>query len=285
MKKLFIVLMCVCIICIGVVIALKISYDRTIEKGEAEFEAELDELKVLRPADPQKPIDNISEPDDTSAESETETETSVPDTQPAEYLDFSALQGINPDIYAWIEIEGTKVDYPVLQSPDNDDRYLNTAYDGSRYIGGAIFTQATYNSNDFNDPVTLIYGHTMASGTLFGQLQRVYTSPEGFASHGEVTLYLPDEVRYYDVFAAVPFENIHIMHNYDFTVEYWYENFFDRVFNVRSLGANFNEEKRPQPGDRVIILSTCLNEDSSKRFLVMAVNRDDLADNAAEAAD
>ena len=71
------------------------------------------------------------------------------------------------------------------------------------------------------------------------------------------------------------------MHNYDFTSEYWYENFFDRVFDVRSFGANFNEELRPQYGDRVIILSTCLNEDSSKRFLVMAVNRDDIADNPA----
>ncbi len=283
MKKLFIVLMCICILCIGVVIALKISYDRTIEKGEEEFEAELDHLKVFQTDETQTPIDNIAEPEDTTTESQTET--SVPETEPSASLDFGVLRDINPDIYAWIEIEGTKVDYPVLQSPDNDDRYLNTAYDGSRYIGGAIFTQATYNSNDFDDPVTAIYGHTMASGTLFGQLQKVYSSSDGFASHGEIKIYLPDEVRYYDVFAAVPFENIHIMYNYDFSVEYWYNNFFDRVFDVRSLGANFNEELRPQPGDRVIILSTCLNEDSSKRFLVMAVNRDDLADNSAVSSD
>ncbi len=283
MKKLFIVLMCVCILCIGVVIALKISYDRTIEKGEEEFESELNELKVFQTDETQNPIDHITEPEDTTIESQTET--SVPETQePSASLDFDVLWGINPDIYAWIEIDGTKVDYPVLQSPDNDDRYLNTAYDGSRYIGGAIFTQATYNSNDFNDPVTVIYGHTMASGTLFGQLQKVYTSSDGFASHSEIKIYLPDEVRYYDVFAAVPFEKIHIMYNYDFSVEYWYNNFFDRVFDVRSLGANFNEELRPRPGDRVIILSTCLNEDSSKRFLVMAVNRDDIADNSEMSA-
>ncbi|MBQ4055146.1 MAG: class B sortase [Clostridia bacterium] len=277
MKKLFIVLMCICILLIGVVIALKIGYNRTIEKGEDEFESALDSLKVFTTDKPQTPMDSITAPADTTV-SDTEPEETQPVTAT---LDFSALADINPDIYAWIEIEGTKVDYPVLQSPDNDDKYLNTAYDGSRYIGGAIFTQAGYNSNDFNDPVTLIYGHTMASGTLFGQLQKVYSSADGFASHGEIKIYLPDGTRYYDVFAAVPFENLHIMHNYDFTSEYWYENFFDRVFDVRSFGANFNEELRPQYGDRVIILSTCLNEDSSKRFLVMAVNRDDIADNPA----
>ena len=275
MKKLFIVLMCLCILSVGAVIALKISYDRTIEKGEDDFEAVLDSLKVFTTDKPDAPMESIEAP------AESETETQPEETQPeASVLDFSALYNINPDIYAWIEIEGTKVDYPVLQSPDNDDKYLNTAYDGSRYIGGAIFTQAGYNSNDFNDPVTLIYGHTMASGTLFGQLQKVYTTKDGFDSHSEIKLYLPDETRCYDVFAAVPFESIHIMYNYDFTSEYWYDNFFNRVFDVRSFGANFNEALWPQYGDRVIILSTCLNEDSSKRFLVMAVNRDDIADNS-----
>ena len=279
MKKLFIVLMCLCILSVGAVIALKISYDRTIEKGEDEFESALDSLKVFSTEKPDTPMDSITAPVDTEITAEPE------ETQPeTSVLDFSSLYDINPDIYAWIEIEGTKVDYPVLQSPDNDDKYLNTAYDGSRYIGGAIFTQAGYNSNDFNDPVTAIYGHTMASGTLFGQLQKIYSSKDGFDSHSEILLYLPDETRYYDVFAAVPFESIHIMYNYDFTSEYWYENFFNRVFDVRSFGANFNEELRPQYGDRVIILSTCLNEDSSKRFLVMAVNRDDIADNSEMSA-
>lgn len=281
MKKLFIVLFCVCIICIGVCIGLKVKYDSTVEKGEEQFESERDELKVFVT---DSPIDHIAEPDEpeeSEKPAESESETSAPEaTVPlSATLDFEVMQQTNPDICAWIEIEGTKVDYPVLQSPDNDDKYLKTAYDGSRYIGGALFTQATYNSNDFNDPVTVIYGHTMASGTLFGQLQKIYTSQAKFADHSEIKLYLPDGVRYYDVFAAVPFAPVHILHNYDFTVQYWYENFFGKVFDVRSLNATFNEELAPQFGDRVLILSTCLNEDSSQRFLVMAVNRDDHADN------
>ncbi len=193
-------------------------------------------------------------------------------------LDFDSLKAMNPDVHAWIEIEGTKVDYPVLQSPDNDEKYLTTAFDGSYYIGGSIFTQATYNNTDFNDPVTAIYGHTMKSGTLFGQLQSVYTNASTFASHNDIIIYLPGEVRHYTVFAAVPFENFHIMHAYDFSSKYWFESFFDRVSKVRAFNANFDKDSFPEYGDRVIILSTCLNEDSTQRFLVMAVCRDDIAD-------
>lgn len=270
MKKLFIILFCLCIISIGVCVGLKIGFDQTVEKGEEQFESERDELKVFVT---DKPIEPIPEPAESTGDTEPEESEEQTGT-----LDFEILKQTNPDIYAWIEIAGTKVDYPVLQSPENDDRYLKTAYDGTPYIGGALFTQATYNSTDFNDPVTVIYGHTMASGTLFGQLQKVYTGREGFDRHSEITIYLPDEVRVYDVFAAVPFEPVHILHNYDFTVRYWYENFFGKVFDVRSLNAVFNEELRPEFGDRVLILSTCLNEDSSQRFLVMAVNRADRAE-------
>ncbi len=212
-------------------------------------------------------------------------ETTPPETVPEETevprlpeptLDFESIQKVNSDIYAWIEIEGTKVDYPILQSPTDDSKYLTTAHDGSYYVGGSIFTQASYNAKDFNDPVTVIYGHTMRSGTLFGQLQPVYSSASGFAEHSEIVIYLPEEVRRYTVFAAVPFENWHILHTYDFSVKYWYKNFFDSIGKIRSIGANFNREITPEYGDRVIILSTCLNEDSTKRFLVMAILQDDM---------
>ena len=158
----------------------------------------------------------------------------------------------------------------------NDNKYLNTAFDGSYYIGGSLFTQATYNNKDFNDPVTVIYGHTMRSGALFGQLQSTYSSSSGFSEHSIIKLYLPNEVRYYTVFAAVPYSNTHILAAYDFSKEYWYNQFFDSIRDVRVFGAQHNKKIVPTPGDRVIILSTCLNEDSNQRYLVMAIHHDDI---------
>lgn len=212
-----------------------------------------------------------AEPETTAPSEVTEPEKELEST-----LDFASMWETNPDICAWIEIEDTKVDYPILQSAEDDNKYLTTAADGSYYIGGSLFTQSTYNSRDFNDPVTIIYGHTMKSGTLFGQLQPIYSSASEFEEHSEIKLYLPDEVRYYTVFAAVPYENIHILHTYDFSNDYWYQNFFNGVNKIRSFGANFNRDIIPETGDHVIILSTCLNEDSTKRFLVMAILQDDI---------
>ena len=215
---------------------------------------------------------------DPSVISLVETEPPKEKTKPVidSVLDFSNMWKMNTDICAWIEIEDTKVNYPILQNPNDDNKYLNTAIDGSYYIGGSLFTQATYNNKDFNDPVTVIYGHTMKSGALFGQLQSTYSNTTGFESHSEIKLYLPNEVRYYTVFAAVPYSNIHIMDAYDFSKPYWYENFFDGVMGIREFGVQLNKEIIPEPGDRVIVLSTCLNEDSTKRYLVMAIYQDDI---------
>lgn len=215
-------------------------------------------------------------------ETETKAETAKPTVSAEPTLDFEHLQTeVNPDIHAWIEIANTKVDYPVLQSPDDDEKYLTTAYDGTRYDGGALFTQATYNGTDFNDRVTFIYGHTLYNQTAFGQLQLIYSDAAKFAEHNVIKLYLPDEVRYYTIFAAVPYEDIHVMGTYDFSVDYWYKTFFKNVKNIRTLDSNFDLESFPEIGDRVIVLSSCYYGDSAKRYLIMAVNQSDLAAHAA----
>ena len=71
-------------------------------------------------------------------------------------IDFAALQAINPDIYAWLEIPGTDISYPVVQHPDDDSYYLRRNSDREYSAGGAIFSEATYNSTDLNDPVTIL---------------------------------------------------------------------------------------------------------------------------------
>lgn len=272
-KRILILLMCLCIVGAVVLICEVAWIHNDRENHQDDIELLRDQLKQYQTAADTEEII----PKETENES---SETITPETEPVKIpeasLDFQAMWETNPDICAWIEIEGTKVDYPVLQSPTDDNKYLTTAVDGHYYIGGSLFTQATYNSDNFNDPVTVIYGHTMRAGTLFGQLQSTYSSSKGFEDHSEIKLYLPNEVRYYTVFAAVPYSSMHILDAYDFSNAYWYENFFDGVIDIREYGAQFNENITPDTGDRVIILSTCLNEDSTKRYLVMAIYQDDI---------
>ena len=292
MKIKYIIILCVSVVCIAACLIMNSLYQKTVVDDGKVLEDMRDSLKE----EAQKPPISVETKDavqdeTTPPQSTPETEgadspeTDIPETDARETdntanaeptLDFEKLWEVNPDICAWIEIEGTKVDYPVLQSPDNDKKYLTTAYNGSYYAAGSIFTEATYNSRDFNDPVTMIYGHTMWDGTMFGQLQTVYSVASTFKEKQDIKLYLPDEVRHYTVFAAVPFSKKHVLATYDFSVDYWYNTFLKKVGRVREIGANFDRDIFPEPGDRVIILSVCLNQDTTRRYLVMAVLNDDI---------
>ena len=79
--------------------------------------------------------------------------------------DFIALQAQNPDIYAWLYIPGTDINYPVCQST-NDVYYLTHNTQGGLDANGALYTESAYNGKGFTDPVTVIYGHNMRTGKM-----------------------------------------------------------------------------------------------------------------------
>ena len=71
-------------------------------------------------------------------------------------IDFAALQEQNPEVYAWIQIQDTNIDYPILQREGDNGYYLDHTIDGEKKTEGSIFTE-DYNSKDFEDPNTVIY--------------------------------------------------------------------------------------------------------------------------------
>lgn len=192
-------------------------------------------------------------------------------------VDFSSLWEMNSEIYAWLYIPGTEVNYPILQREGDDKFYLTHNSQGRYSDGGAIFTEATYNSRDFSDPVTLVYGHYMRSGTMFGSLQATYTAENGLAEHREIIVYLPEEELHYQVFAAVPFNMRHVLYYNDFRNRKVYEAFLEQVRSVRSINASIDEEAEVNAGDQLLILSTCLRGDSKQRYLVLAKRMADIA--------
>ncbi len=196
----------------------------------------------------------------------------TPEPTPEPYispLDFEALQELNPDIYAWLEIPNTDISYPLVQSAEDDAYYLDHNSDKQYSANGALFTEHKYNGLKFDDPVTLIYGHHMKSGAMFGNLQMLFSDPAFFEENETFTIYTPDAELTFGVFAAVPYPGDHILYYNDFSDDAVFEKFFTGVFNTRDLGARFREEYAPAPGDRVVILSTCLIGNNTNRFLVM----------------
>lgn len=203
-----------------------------------------------------------------------ETQSEVPEEEIedtyASPVDFESLKQVNPDIYAWIYIPGTIVNYPVLQHVSEDNYYLRRNSSGDYDMAGAIYSQASYNNTDFNDPVTVLYGHNMSSGTMFHPLQEIYSSASGMEEYPDVLIFLPEEVRRYTVFAAIPYSTYHLLYNLDFSDAHIYEAFLETVGNVRAMEAHFNKKIEVTPSDRMLILSTCLNNNSNKRYLVLA---------------
>ena len=183
-------------------------------------------------------------------------------------VNFQELQAINPDIYAWIEIDGTDINHPVLQSATDDTYYLTHNSDGNYSAGGSIFTEKEYNAKDFSDPVTILYGHHTMTGAIFSHLQEYFSDPKFFEKDPVINIYTPEGQLQYHVFAAVPYSDDHLLYTHDFTDADVFNVFINTVFSVRDLGAHFNEEYRPEPDDRVLILSTCY-QGTSGRFLVM----------------
>ena len=94
----------------------------------------------------------------------------TPSDEPSFQVDFKELKKINSDVIGWIVIEGTEINYPIVQG-NNNSFYLNHSYDKKWNSLGSIFADYQ-SSNDFSDYNTFIYGHHTKNGSMFGELYK-----------------------------------------------------------------------------------------------------------------
>lgn len=113
---------------------------------------------------------------------------------------FNALLKLNPDTVGWVEIEDTHINYPILQG-DDDLEYASKDFKGEGSISGSIYLSAS-NSGDFGDYYNIIYGHHMANGAMFGDIEK-FMDEDYFFSHQKGTLQTPYANYDLHVFACV----------------------------------------------------------------------------------
>lgn len=208
---------------------------------------------------------------ETETEEETETETEEVQNAfdiPEKNLDWTSLYAENKDIYAWIYIPGTQVDYPVLQNAADDTYYLNHNIDGSYGKPGCIYTEKI-NSKDFTNYNTVLYGHNMKNGEMFGCLHD-YEDKTFFDENPYVYVYTEEKTYVYEIFAAYTATNAHILNTNDFSTQEGFADYLDNVVYNKALTGNFRNDTRVTSDNRIITLSTCTSN-SSKRWLVQAV--------------
>lgn len=113
--------------------------------------------------------------------------------------DLGSLRETNADVLGWIHIPDTVISYPLMRSKDNSE-YLSLRWDRVYSVSGSIFLEQK-NSADLSDFHTLIYGHNMRDGSMFGQLHN-YRSQEFVDSQPYVYIATDDAILRYEVFSA-----------------------------------------------------------------------------------
>ena len=200
------------------------------------------------------------------------SELSLPDEMPSidnkpeseQKRDLTPLFAQNSDCIGWLSIPGTAVNYPVMHTPENPQKYLRRSFYGEYSQSGVPFLDRRCGLDSDN---LIIYGHNMKNGTMFSSL-RNYTDPAFCAAHPVIEFQTADGAEQYAVFAVAAVQK----------TDDWYG------FIHAADGADFSEQTAailqkslydtgitPVYGRQIITLSTCSYEFTEARFVVAAV--------------
>lgn len=206
---------------------------------------------------------NQLEPIDTEQEQESKSQLEQADKNTV-IIDFPMLSAINSDIVAWIYNDQTVINYPVVQGEDNF-YYLNKLFDRSNHKNGTPFLDVRC-SSDFSDKHSIIYGHNMKNGSMFGSILQ-YKDQEYYKKHPKLQLITPDHKYVVELFSAYVCSIEEDAWKVEFAddLEYlqWIEN--------SKRKSIFQSEVNPTINSRILTLSTCAYDFPNARFVVMGV--------------
>lgn len=247
-KIIYIILVLACLACIGGMI-LYLQNDRKEESVAEQQQEEIKEQYTVEDAE------------------------TVPDSEQelAELpIDFAGLQEINPEIYAWIEVPDTNINYPILQHGGEDQSYyLTRDMYGEHNQAGSIYTE-DYNNKDFQDYHTVLYGHNMKNGSMFHNV-RYFAEREFFDEHHEMFIYLPGKILKYEIITCYEYDDRHLLSLFDYDDKEGFAEYIEEIMNPRSMYTMVREGQEVTIDDKLVTLSTCVANKPNNRRLLQAV--------------
>jgi sortase B len=184
---------------------------------------------------------------------------------------FSKLYSENKDFIGWLTIDGTKIDYPVMQTMSDEEYYINRDFDGNYSSSGTLFVDT---SSDIEKPsdVVLIYGHNMKAGNMFHGLLD-YEDEDYYQEHKYIEFDTIYGSGTYVVIAAFRDQ----IYDESYTGIKYYEFFdakdadeFDEYVSYCKARTSYNISETASYGDKLICLSTCAYHSENGRFVVLA---------------
>lgn len=171
-------------------------------------------------------------------------------------VDFDSLEKVNSDIKGWIKVNGTNINYPFVQT-NNNDYYLNHSLDKTKNIGGWVFLDYRNNLSDTTDKNTIIYAHGMRNKTMFGTLKNIFSNDWLNDTNNHV---VKISTRYEDtlwqVFSVYKITTTNDYLKINFNNDSKFENFNNMIISRSIYKFNTKISK----DDRILTLSTCYND-------------------------
>ena len=220
----------------------------------------------------------VEETNKTTEEIEETTQENIQETTNQNYeriLKVQKLQEENSDIVGWLEIEGTSINYPVLQGTDNE-YYMTHNYKKQKSKNGSIFLTKDY---DWSIPSSnlLIYGHNLNNGTMFQELLK-YEKEEFYKEHPIIRFTTNKEDAEYEIISVfksrVYYETEKNVFRYYFFVNANSEAEYDEFIKNAKKASLYDIDKTAKFGDQLITLSTCSYHVEDGRFAVVGRKTD-----------
>lgn len=244
----------------GIVAAASLIIFIIYSKSAYENQQAMDALASLKGTEPvtsdieQKPLFTLAEEDE------------IPDI-----LDeYKNVYIKNKSVIGWITIDGTNIDYPVMQTVNNE-YYLNHNFDGKEDNNGSIFMDCNCNAM-FRSTNLIIYGHHMKSGKMFGNLKK-YESEDYCKEHNLIkfdTIYEKGLYEVMYVFRDTIKDAGNVGFKYYQFIDAASEEEFDSNMNAMAEMSLYDTGVTAKYGDQLLTLSTCNGSTSTARFVVVA---------------
>lgn len=182
---------------------------------------------------------------------------------------FAELQKINPEVFGWLTVIGTQIDYPVCRAEDNE-KYVNTDAEGKYSLTGSLFLDYR-NKTDFSDYNNIIYGHHMEQRKFFGCFDE-YKDKTYFEEHPYANLYFDGKKHGVEMFAFIMADaydvNYYTIHSQQEAAakEYYLNYIKAHAMHARPVDVTTD--------DTLIVLSTCTEDITNGRFILVGKLRD-----------
>ncbi len=268
-KRLAGILVIVGVLCIGLAAIYMIREQREADRLAAMAASVQAEREAAERTEPSTAAPEPTEPEPTEPEM-TEEERRRAELAAAQLAAYGALKEDNEDLFGWLTIEDTVIDYPIMYTPDDPEYYLNRDFDGNDSVSGLPFLDGN------TDPEVrgnyLLHGHNMRNKTMFATILN-YEDPEYLEEHRYLYFDTMEEVGVYEVVAAcrarIRYANEEGFRYYFGTKLDTEEKFNEYVEGVREMAA-YDTGFEAAFGDELITLSTCAYHTENGRFFIVA---------------